>query len=229
MSDRSESEVVQTPTRVGHCKADPFDVYIGRGAGGRDMLETPIGKRGWLGNPHSVDDYGREGSIERFRKAFEHRLETDDEFRARVRDLAGKRLGCWCQRLDEDEPACHGEVIAEHADRLAREGELVTDGGSDQSEAALNHPSERMEFEYPKSQAFKLASQADPDEYWYVKARVWNYDTDLDGGALPPAKFYKQYQIGEVSSLGGNTRLVYEADLDQHYEPVDKETAQEVV
>ena len=140
MSDdvQSESEVVQTPTRVGHCKADPFDVYIGRGAGGRDMLETPIGKRGWLGNPHSVDDYGREGSIERFRKAFEHRLETDDEFRARVRDLAGKRLGCWCQRLDEDEPACHGEVIAEHADRLARGGELVTDGG-EEVEAEVEH------------------------------------------------------------------------------------------
>jgi len=100
---------------------------------------------------------------------------------------------------------------------------------SEQSDGGLPHPSENVEFEYPKSQAFKLASQEDPDEYWYVKARVWNYDTELDGGALPPAKFHKQYQIGEVSSLGGNARLVYEADLDQHYEPVDKETAQEVV
>ena len=106
-------------TRVGHTKADPTDVYVGRGPGGRDMLETPIDKRGWLGNPHSVDDHGREGSIERFRKAFEHRLENDPEFRARVCDLAGKTLGCWCQRLDADEPACHAEVIAEHADRLA--------------------------------------------------------------------------------------------------------------
>ena len=35
--------------------------------------------------------------------------------------LAGKTLGCWCQRLDEDSPACHAEVIAEHADRLARD------------------------------------------------------------------------------------------------------------
>jgi len=85
------------------------------------MLETPIGKRGWLGNPHTVEDHGREGSIERFRRAFEHRIQADDEFRARVRDLAGSRLGCWCQTLDADGPACHGEVIAEWADRLAAE------------------------------------------------------------------------------------------------------------
>jgi len=106
-------------TKVGHTKADSTDVYIGRGPGGRDMLETPIGKRGWLGNPHTLEDYDREGSIKRFRKAFEHRLENDDEFRARVADLSGSTLGCWCQRVDADGPACHGEVIAEWADRLA--------------------------------------------------------------------------------------------------------------
>jgi len=113
----SQSEQTKR-TRVGHTKRDETDIYIGRGPGGRDMLSTPIGKRGWLGNPHTVEDHGREGSIERFRKAFEHRLENDPEFRARVRDLAGKTLGCWCQAVDEDAPACHGEVIAEHADRL---------------------------------------------------------------------------------------------------------------
>jgi len=112
---------VTSETTVGHCKQDPTDVYVGRGPGGRGMLETPIGERGWLGNPHTVDDHGREGSIARFRKAFERRLETDPEFRARVRDLAGSTLGCWCQRLDADEPACHAEVIAEHADRFAQQ------------------------------------------------------------------------------------------------------------
>lgn len=107
-----------TRTRVGHTKRDETDVYIGRGPGGRDMLSTPVGDRGWLGNPHTVEDHGREGCIKRFRKAFVRRLEDDPEFRARVRDLAGKTLGCWCQGVDEDGPACHGEVIAEHADRL---------------------------------------------------------------------------------------------------------------
>jgi len=108
-------------TRVGHCKSDPTDVYVGRGPGGRDMTETPVGERGWLGNPFTVDDYDRTESIARFRTTFEERLIEDDEFRAAVRELSGDVLGCWCQRLDEDEPACHAEVIAEHADRLGAE------------------------------------------------------------------------------------------------------------
>jgi len=108
-----------TETQVGHTKRDATDVYIGRGPNGRGMLETPLGERGWLGNPHSVEDHGRAGCIERFRKAFEHRIETDPEFRARVRDLHGQTLGCWCQGVADDAPACHGEVIAEWADRLA--------------------------------------------------------------------------------------------------------------
>jgi len=107
-------------TRVGHCKADDTDVYIGRGPGGRHMSETEVGERGWLGNPFALDDgYARAESIERFRDVFEQALDERPEFRAAVRDLSGQRLGCWCQRLDDDEPACHGEVIAEWADGLA--------------------------------------------------------------------------------------------------------------
>jgi hypothetical protein len=117
---------VSDSTRVGHCKRDKTDVYIGRGPGGRDMLSTAVGARGWLGNPHSVDDYGRDGCIERFRKAFETRLERDAEFRTAVEDLHGKTLGCWCQSVDNDGPACHGEVIAEWADKLA-DGEVGSD------------------------------------------------------------------------------------------------------
>jgi hypothetical protein len=113
----------QTPekTRVGHCKADKTDVYVGRGNAQRDMLDMNPGARGWLGNPFTTEEYTREESIRRFRKVFEWRLEADSEFRDAVRDLAGKTLGCWCQHLEEDEPACHAEVIAEHADRLAKE------------------------------------------------------------------------------------------------------------
>lgn len=99
-----------------------------------------------------------------------------------------------------------------------------------EEDGALFHPSEHTEFAYEKSQSFKLATQEDPDEYWYVKQRVWSYDVDIDrSSALPPQKFHKQYEIGEVSTLGGNPRLVYEADLDEHYEPVDKETAMKVI
>jgi len=111
-------------TRVGHTKADPTDVYVGRGPSGRDMNQTEPGMRGWLGNPHPLDDArSRAASIEAFRADFVAKLKSDDEFRAAVRDLAGKTLGCWCQRLDANEPACHAEVIAEWADKLAEGGE----------------------------------------------------------------------------------------------------------
>lgn len=114
-------------TRVGHSKADETDVYAGRGPDGRSMLDTSPGNRGWLGNPFSVEEYGREGCIECFREAFEQKIENDERFRRAVRDLSGKTLGCWCQQLDDDGPACHAEIIAEWADRLARGVEPATD------------------------------------------------------------------------------------------------------
>lgn len=102
-------------TRVGHCKQDSTDTYIGRGPGGRHMSNTPVGERGWLGNPYALDDgYSRDESIDLFRDAFYDKLSTDDEFYAAVRNLDADILGCWCQRLDEDSPACHGEVIADY-------------------------------------------------------------------------------------------------------------------
>jgi len=106
-------------TCVGHCKADETDVYIGRGPKGQAMDEAAIGERGWLGNPFEAEEFGREGCIRRFETQFCMRLSADAEFREAVTDLSGETLGCWCQRLDDDEPACHGEVIAEFADKLA--------------------------------------------------------------------------------------------------------------
>jgi hypothetical protein len=116
----TESE--DAPTRVGHCKADEIDVYVGRGPNGRDMTSTEIGERGWLGNPHTLGEFSRGESIMLFRGDFVKRLREDIEFAAAVAELSGTTLGCWCQRLEEDEPACHGEVIAKYADRLSEEG-----------------------------------------------------------------------------------------------------------
>lgn len=111
-------------TRVGLWMRDDCDVYAGRGRNGKRFGSADIGERGWLGNPYRADEHGREECIEKFRRVFERRLENDPEFRTAVRDLAGKTLGCWCQHLDETETACHAEVIAEHADRLANGDDL---------------------------------------------------------------------------------------------------------
>jgi len=106
-------------TKVGHCKQDDCDVYVGRGRGGKHMLEAEMGERGWLGNPYTLENHSRDESIAKFREAFEIAVENDAEFRREVARLSGKTLGCWCQREADDGPACHGEVIAEYADRLA--------------------------------------------------------------------------------------------------------------
>lgn len=120
---------VSERTRVGHVieDGDEIDVYAARGSGRKAMGEVPIGKRGWLGNPYGVATHGREGCIERFREDFEQRLILSDGFREAVADLSGKTLGCFCQTLDEDEPACHAEIIADWADRIARNQDTGSD------------------------------------------------------------------------------------------------------
>jgi len=113
---------LQSPTRVGHCKRDSTDTYIGRGPNGRDMTSTPVGERGWLGNPFALNDgYSREESIELFEEQFLLRLITDTEFRDAVAELSGDTLGCWCRSVHEDEPGCHGDVVSTWADRIADE------------------------------------------------------------------------------------------------------------
>jgi len=113
-------------TNVGHCKKDSTDVYIGRGPNARDMTETPIGERGWLGNPYPVSECdSRLASIEAFKADFLTRLKVDPKFREAVTDLSGKTLGCWCQELDDETPPCHGEIIARWADRLDKHGHEV--------------------------------------------------------------------------------------------------------
>lgn len=106
-------------TRVGHCKKDEYDVYIGRGPDQAAFGDIPPGEYGGLGNPYPLSEYGREESLERFREEFETALEDDPNLRAIVASLHGKVLGGWCRSLADDEPACHGDIIAAWADRLA--------------------------------------------------------------------------------------------------------------
>lgn len=98
----------------------------------------------------------------------------------------------------------------------------------DQSNSAGPHKVEAPEFEFEKGQSFKLKQEDDPDEYYYVLSRVWNYDAE-DEGYGPADWYFKQYLFGEVSTLGGNERLISEKDLLEHYEPVPSERAQEVI
>jgi hypothetical protein len=80
-------------TRVVNIKHEPCDVYIGRTMGGRYAHLRDLG---W-GNPHRGA-----GAVERY----EEHIRSRPDLLARLPELRGKRLGCWCK------PApCHGDVL----------------------------------------------------------------------------------------------------------------------
>jgi len=55
----------------------------------------------------------REDAIQKFQKYFSERIEKDSEFRRRVLELKGKKLGCFCKPK-----ACHGDVIADWLNKM---------------------------------------------------------------------------------------------------------------
>lgn len=83
-------------TRVVHCKRQPHDVYIGRPSV-------------W-GNPFEI---GKDGTREEVIALYREHIEFNTELYERAQlELRGKVLGCWCHPQ-----ACHGDVLAEIANR----------------------------------------------------------------------------------------------------------------
>ena len=88
-------------TKAVNIYTSDYDVYIGRAGKGR---------YGYFGNPFRLRASETRGeTIERYRKYFYDRLETDPEFKRRVYELKDKVLGCFCKPYP-----CHGDVIAEY-------------------------------------------------------------------------------------------------------------------
>ena len=77
-----------------HCKRARYDVYIGR--------PSP-----W-GNPFKI---GRDGDRSTVIQKYRTWLLTQPSLLARIPELRGKVLGCWCAPLP-----CHGDVLAQIAD-----------------------------------------------------------------------------------------------------------------
>ena len=89
-------------TSVVNIKFQEFDLYIGRKNASRGL-----GQSMWA-NPFQINaGCTREQSIERFTQY----LLGSPKLLARLSELRGKRLGCWCKPL-----ACHGDVLACLAD-----------------------------------------------------------------------------------------------------------------
>lgn len=89
-------------TKVVHLRKATFDVYIGR-----SFAEFPESE--WH-NPYKIEPgCGRKCVIQKFRQY----LRSKPDLLAKLRELRGKTLGCWCKPRE-----CHGDVIAELCDAL---------------------------------------------------------------------------------------------------------------
>ena len=79
----------------------PYDVYIGRAGKGHD---------GYFGNPFRLNDESERVEILRkYEVWFYDRLASDPEFKRRIHELKGKKLGCFCRPK-----ICHGDIIADY-------------------------------------------------------------------------------------------------------------------
>jgi len=88
-------------TTVVNIRTHKYDAYIGREGHGQD---------GYFGNPFSVSrDGGRDRVIALYREYFYKRLRVDPEFARRIKELKGKKLGCFCVPKP-----CHGNIIADY-------------------------------------------------------------------------------------------------------------------
>lgn len=105
----------QSETRVVNSRKEAYDVYIGRRVGNSNY-----------GNPFSHHNSStlasirtptREVAVAAFKEWLEGSRWADIEperrlwILAHIKDLKGKRLGCFCKPLE-----CHGDVLKELAD-----------------------------------------------------------------------------------------------------------------
>lgn len=96
-------------TTVVNIRTHKYDVYIGRAGCGNVVPHCD----GYFGNPFSVSrDGGHERAISLYRDYFLKRLLIDPIFAARVEELRGKRLGCFCAPKN-----CHGNIIADYLNK----------------------------------------------------------------------------------------------------------------
>jgi hypothetical protein len=88
-------------TRVVHVRKEEYDIYIGRG-----FLEFK--ESDW----HNPFHLGYDGTRKEVLQKYRDYLSTRPDLLARLHELRGKTLGCWCK----PKYACHGDVLAELAD-----------------------------------------------------------------------------------------------------------------
>lgn len=88
--------MIDSKTRVVHCKKEPFNVYIGR-------------PYKW-GNPFKI---GKDGSRQEVIQKYKDMIIVNTELINQIPiELKGNTLGCWCKPCP-----CHGDVLVDLADK----------------------------------------------------------------------------------------------------------------
>jgi len=85
---------------------NPKYVYIGRAGRGFD---------GYWGNPIKLNGKKRGSTLELFRSYVVERIETDEEYRQKLKELNDKILVCFCKPNP-----CHGDILAYYSDKLCQ-------------------------------------------------------------------------------------------------------------
>jgi hypothetical protein len=89
----------------------------------KEKCDVYIGRPSIFGNPFEIGKDGtREEVINKFYSYFYHRLYHDMEFVNKVKELQGKKLGCFCAPLP-----CHGDIIVKFLDQLIKIEEMKND------------------------------------------------------------------------------------------------------
>jgi len=97
-------------TEVVNIHHEDYDIYIGRAGKGRD---------GYFGNPYRlIFEQNRGSTLTKYKEYFLKRIEEDSEFKQRVLNLKGLKLGCFCKPRNgfEGQLLCHGQIIAQWVD-----------------------------------------------------------------------------------------------------------------
>jgi len=100
-------------TRVVNLTREAYDVYIGRPGRGKAAADCP-----W-GNPFMI---GKDGTRDEVIAKYARWIQTQPQLLARLGELRGKRLGCFCAPAGgltaHDDLVCHGQILARLADAL---------------------------------------------------------------------------------------------------------------
>ncbi len=92
---------------------DTNNIYVGRG--GVVFID---GKRfppqaSEFSNPYKIGEHGtRDEVISKYKEMIEYKIKNVPDFKAKILNLKGKNLGCWCKP-----ESCHADILFEIANK----------------------------------------------------------------------------------------------------------------